>query len=120
MQERIITLHPGERAIVYTTPPPRRLNHVQWNELVAAEQRIFKGESGYISYTDVNLREEDFLAATMWEHAFTQMDAAGEFEHEGGRLEGQRKSDDVIRRLVASRTARALAILVFGPEFLLK
>jgi hypothetical protein len=90
------------------------LTESQWDYLSLAEKRIF--ERGYISYTDVNVREEDSLAKAMWDHCWAQMDAADEFYN----TDGTRKSTRVIDHNVATRVAKALALLVFGPEFLLK
>jgi hypothetical protein len=111
MQDRIFTLHPGERAVVYTTPARRVLNSREWEALESSEQIIFKGEHGYISYTDVIPREDSSFAAEVWDYAYTQMDAGGEFEG---------KTPDYCLYRVAARVARALAMLVFGQEFLLK
>jgi hypothetical protein len=86
----------------------------KWDAIARAEEHIF--EHGYISYTDVNVREEDVLAKAMWDHCYAQMDAADEFQND----DGTRKLTNVITHKVASRVAKALALLVFGPEFLLK
>jgi hypothetical protein len=111
MQDRIFTLHQGERAVIYTTPARRVLNPTEWFILEEAERFIFQREAGYISYTDVIPRDDSYFAAEVWDYAFTQMDAADDFNQ---------KSSDYVMHKVASRVARALAMLVFGQEFLLK
>lgn len=117
MNDRVITLHPGEKLVIHQTPPTtRHLTPNEWAVLITAESRIFKGESGYVSYTDVIERTEETLAAQLWDHVYNQLDVSGDFETETGHP----MVTDQMNRMVASRVARALALAVFGPEFLLK
>jgi hypothetical protein len=114
---RQVNLNPGERVEVYCLrgeTPQRKLNAIEWDALARAEDRI--SESSYISYTSVAIREEDRVAGPLWDHTQAQMDAAGDFETNTG----EELSIANQRVLVARRVARALAVAVFGPEFLLK
>ena len=90
----------------------RCLTQVEWAALEKAEQRIYTSGSGVYSYTDVNVREESELVAAMWDHAYSNAESA---EENWDSWTGQAR-----RAVVATRVARALALLVFHPDILLK
>jgi hypothetical protein len=114
MEDRIITLHPGEKAVIYTRPA-RVLTSVEWDMLNKAEAPLYRAE-GALCYTDVNVREESQWIADLWDRVEDAMETQCDFESDSGvqmSVVGRRTK-------VANRVARVNAVLVFGPEFLIR
>jgi hypothetical protein len=90
----------------------RPMTEPEWEALQKAEQRIYPSGCGVYSYTDVNVREESELPAKMWDHAWSNAEA---IEDNWDSWTGHAR-----RTVVATRVARALALLVFPPDILIK
>ncbi len=84
------------------------LNAEQWELLEAAERPLYHGQHGTHGYTSVIPRDEGHLAATLWEHAHEQVEAATDFD------EWDTRPDEETSR----RVAAAIAVLAFGTDFL--
>jgi hypothetical protein len=83
----------------------RILSHEQWVMLERAEKPLYDGQHGTHAYTSVNVRGESLMAALIWQHCEDSMSA---------------NDDSTDQHEVAHRVARVLAIMAFGPEFILK
>lgn len=87
------------------------LTEMQWAALKRAEDAIYT--RGYeLSYTDVHMREDSANLIPLWEQAEISIMSEDE------------KWDDHPRAvkdaMIARRVARAWAVCVFGPEFIMK
>lgn len=88
------------------------LNDAEWEALRLAERPLYTPFMGYHAFTDVMERQDGQLAAAIW----GQVEMAIEMEHE----KWETLTSDQQRRHIAQRVARALAMISFGPEFLLR
>lgn len=84
------------------------LTEAQWAQFCAAEKRLYNGEYA-MKFSDVREREDSAALAALWADAVASLEVA----HDDA-------SDTVIQTRAAYRVAQAQALIVFGPEFLLK
>jgi len=114
--DKFITVEwPYQRIVLdfsHIKPKVRELTPLEWSELEKAEKLLFREPSGYVAYTDVNIRAEDVVASALWDHCAAQLEA----QHDNW----DDMEPETRRWYIATRVARALALCVFGPEFLLK
>lgn len=87
------------------------LNERQWDALEKAERPLYANQSGANAYTGVCERDDGGFAATLWAQAEMAVEMVI-FENE--------HVEETRLRVTAQWVARALAVLSFGPEFLIK
>jgi|SRR5215831_8689672 len=84
-----------------------------WDALAEAESRLYRDDPGCHGYTDVNVQSESHpVLSKVWGHC-------------EDNLAGTHESWDILptyqrRILVAARVARTMAVMAFGPEFLIR
>jgi chromosome segregation ATPase len=88
------------------------LNDAEWAALERAEAPLYTPFNGYHAYTDVMERQDGQLAAAVWAQA--EMAVEMSFENWDSWSSATRRSR------IAHRVAQTLAVISFGPEFLLK
>jgi hypothetical protein len=94
------------------------LSEERWEALRKAEMDFWQGtHAPTLGWTDVQCREDSSMVARVWEDCFQQMDAACEFD---SARESASNAEELIMSRVSHRVARALAVLVFGPDILLR
>lgn len=81
------------------------LTEAEWTALQRAEDRLYAGDRYVHSYTDVVDREQGGLADALWADARAYVETISE--------PGEYRIDEIARRVAA-----ALAVLVYGPEFI--
>jgi hypothetical protein len=95
--------------VEYDTP----MREVDWDALVTAERSLYRDDPGCHGYTDVNVRSENHpVLSKVWGHVEDNL--------AGTHPEWEIASTDYRRRMIASRVARTMAVMAFGPEFLLR
>ena len=95
------------------TPVTALISKTQWDALAAAERKLYSDDPGCHGYTDVNVREEPHpVLAQVWGHVEDNLAST--------HTEWEIANPDYRLRLVASRVARTMAVMAFGPEFLLR
>jgi hypothetical protein len=90
-----------------------QLNPFEWACLIRAERPLYADTIGAHAYTDVVHRHDSFVAAMVWEYCETSMSCSDELEgcHPGSNMYGMR---------IAQRVARAIGMMAFGAEWLLR
>jgi len=85
-----------------------------WQALAEQEKYLYRGEVGCHSYTGVMVFDEldDFLGQ-IWFQAAISVENSG--DHDWEKL-----SQRTQMAMIARRVAQTLAVINFGPEFLLK
>lgn len=91
---------------------PSILDENQWAAFALAESRIFDRGMGMNGFSDVMTREDSAHLAEMWEQC--------EMNFEGSDPKWEILKSETKRTMVAKRVAQAWAIVIFGPEVLLK
>jgi hypothetical protein len=87
------------------------LTTYQWELLEIAEKPLYTGDPGCHAYTDVMSRDDGGLAADIWEQCRWGIEA----------MHPDHATDSTfVQQMIARRVARALALMSFGEEFLLR
>lgn len=95
--------------------PKPCLTKSQWAALEAAERNLLV--RGMISFTDVNTIDDSEHLVWMWQHCETYV----EQDHENQDIGDWSNFTESHREaLIARRVARVLAVMTFGPEFLVR
>lgn len=89
-----------------------QLNEFQWEALAAAEKPLYIPFMGCHAFTDVMERQDGQLAAHIWGQAEMAIECSTENWDD--------KTDRTQTMYIAQRVARCLALISFGPDFLLK
>lgn len=95
--------------------PPQKapgLTLLQWEALEKAEAKLYRNEHGYLGYTDVRERDSSSELVPWWDTAWIGCESVD--------LNWDNLGDNVRFARVAMRVAQAVALINFGPEFLLK
>jgi hypothetical protein len=90
------------------------LSESDWAALERAEHNIYRGEHGANAYTDVMDRYDGGMALFFWQQAAENLSSTE------GPLWDDPEKGLYRQNMIARRTAQTLAVLAFGPEFLLK
>jgi len=96
------------RATMYRRP---KIDAQQWEFLTVSEHGLYGAHEH--SYTSVHYFEDDGVReylGMIWEQAQISVEAEADTELPG----------DALQRRTAARVARVLAVIAFGPEFLIR
>lgn len=93
--------------------PAAPLSQPAWDALVKAEHKLYAGEFGVHAYTEVNPNDGSEMLNVMWDNAWSSVE-----------MQMANDGDLALAGIQYGRTARhvaaALAVIAFGPEFLIK
>jgi hypothetical protein len=86
------------------------MTQLEWDMLANAERRLY-ANTGAPTYgwTDVNVRNESWMMKQLWDYTYDCVEASY-----------CDKTHEARQHMTAYRVAQAMAVMVFGAEFLLR